>query len=123
MQLDGIAFGLPVLFFLLRTIIFAVYVADVMAAVAVGVGLQEGGAAAGTSTLYQTRCDFIYCANVLAIDRCAFNAEGCSATEDSSGGSLGEMRVLVVHIIFADVNNGQLPELREVHDLVERSLT
>src|SRR5579859_3723428 len=41
MQVDGIALGLPVLLFLLGAVILAIDVADMMAAVAVGVGLQE----------------------------------------------------------------------------------
>src|ERR1700693_2317933 len=32
------------------------------------------------------------------------------------------MRVLVVHIIFADVNHRQIPKAREVHHLVKQPL-
>ena len=33
------------------------------------------------------------------------------------------MRVLVVHIVLADVDHGQFPERRHVHDFVEHALT
>src|SRR5579872_1216482 len=51
-QLDGIAFGLPVLLFLFRAVVFAIDVAHVMPTVAVSVGLQKRRAAAGARTLY-----------------------------------------------------------------------
>src|SRR5579859_6741639 len=50
-QFDGIAIALPMLLFLLRAIVFAVDIADVMAAVTVGIGLKECWAAAGTRAL------------------------------------------------------------------------
>src|SRR5580700_5380202 len=40
-KFDGIAFGLPVLLFLLRAVVFAVDVADVMPTVTIGIGLQK----------------------------------------------------------------------------------
>src|SRR5579872_145867 len=41
MQLDRIAFRLPVLLFFFRTIVFAIDIADVMSAIAIRVGLEE----------------------------------------------------------------------------------
>src|SRR5579864_7343896 len=52
MQLDGIALRLPVLLFLLRAVILPVDVADVMTAIAVGVGLQKCRPMPGPRTLY-----------------------------------------------------------------------
>src|SRR5271169_3442567 len=54
MQLDWIAFRLPVLLFLLGAIVFAIDVAHVVAAVTVGVSLQESRASTGAGTLDQT---------------------------------------------------------------------
>src|SRR6202167_4562838 len=79
-QLDGISLAPPMLLFLLRAVIFAIDVAHVMAAVAVGIGLEEGRAVARTSTLYQALCDFIHRAHILAVDLCRFQSEGRGAS-------------------------------------------
>src|SRR5579872_548162 len=122
MQLDGIALGLPLLFFLLGSVILAIDVTDVMTAVAVGVGLQEGGTLALSRSLDQTRGDFVHCAYILTVNRGGFDAESSGAPENRSGGGLRVMCVLVIQIVFADVDHRQLPELGEVHHFVERSL-
>src|ERR1700758_262368 len=49
-KLDGIARGLPMLLFLLGAVVFAIDVADVMSAVAIGVSLQEGRPFSSTGT-------------------------------------------------------------------------
>jgi len=69
MQLDGIALGLPVLLFLLRAVILAIDVADVMPAVAVGIGLQECRSLPRSCPFDQSRCDFIHGAHILPVDR------------------------------------------------------
>ena len=51
-QLDGIALDLPLLLFLLGAVVFAIDVAHVMAAVTVGIDLQERRALAGAGSLY-----------------------------------------------------------------------
>src|SRR6266446_697117 len=48
---NRIALGLPRLFFLLRAIVFAIDVANVVAAVAVGIALQEGRATAAAGAI------------------------------------------------------------------------
>src|SRR5450755_562628 len=121
-QFDGVAVRLPVLLFLLRAIVFAIDVADVMAAVAVGVGLQEGGTSAATGALHEATRDIVDGAYILAVDLRGFESEGRGATKDCSGGGLAEVCVLVIHIVFADVDHRQFPELRKVHDFVERAL-
>src|SRR5258708_25725985 len=47
---NGIAIRFPKMFFLFGAIVFAIDIADVMAAVAVGIALQEGRAAPGAGT-------------------------------------------------------------------------
>src|ERR1019366_2528726 len=37
-------------------------------------------------------------------------------------GGFGEMGVLVVHVVLADVDHRQLPQRREIHDFVKRAL-
>src|SRR5579859_7472407 len=74
-QLDGIAFGLPMLLFLFGSVIFAIDVADMMAAVAISVGLQKCRAFACPGPLDQARGDFVNRANILAIDGGCLDAE------------------------------------------------
>src|SRR5579871_2201617 len=105
-QLDGITLCLPMLFFLLGTVIFAIDVAHVMSAVTISVGLQECRTLAGPCPLHQAHCDFIDCAHILAVDGCRLQAEGCSTAENGSCSGFGVMRVFVVKIVFANVNDG-----------------
>src|ERR1700726_1277697 len=100
MQLDGIALRLPVLLFLLRAVIFAIDVADVMPTVAVGIGLQKCWPLPGPRALYQSRCDFIDSAHILAVDHGGFQSKSSGASQNRSRRRLGEVRVLVVEIVF-----------------------
>src|SRR5580700_1493559 len=93
-----------------------------MAAVAVGVALQERGAASGPGALHKPGRDFVNGAHVLTIDPSGFDAESSGAPKNGSRGRFLVMRVLVVLIVFADVDHWQLPQLRQVHYFVERSL-
>src|SRR5260370_12798249 len=94
-----------------------------MAAVAVGIALQEGGAAAAASAIHKTLRNFMNRAPVLSVHSRGFDTECRSPAENSARRGLLIVRVLVVLIVFADVNHGQLPQLRQVHHFVERSLT
>src|SRR5215469_10009444 len=119
MKIDGIAVGLPVLLFCLRAVVFAIDVADMMAAIAVSVRLQERRAFPGARPLHQVLGDRIDGADILPIDRGRRNPEGRCPTENRSRGGFAVMCVLIVEIVLADVDHRQLPELRQIHDLVE----
>src|SRR5258708_5608149 len=119
---NGIAFCLPQLLFLLRAIVFAIDVADVVAAVAVGIALQEGRAAAGARAIHQANRDFIHCAHVLSIHSRGFDSESGGAAENGARRRFLIVGVFVVLIVFAHVDHGQLPQLRKVHHFVERAL-
>src|SRR5258706_1707013 len=119
---DGIAICLPELLFLFRAVVFAVDVADVMAAVAVGIALQECRAAARAGAIHQSGCDFIHGAYILSIDSGGFDSESGGAAENRACRGLLIVGVLVVLIVFADVDDGKLPQLRQVHHFVERTL-
>src|ERR1022692_4827874 len=118
-DLDRISLGLPMLLFLLRAVIFAIDVAHVMPAVAVSIGLQERRSLAGPRSLHQPGRDFIHRAHVLPVDQGRLEPEGSGASENRSGRRLREVRVFVIEIVFADVDHGKLPELRQVHHLVQ----
>src|SRR5229473_3464805 len=119
---NGIAIRFPKMFFLFGAIVFAIDIADMMAAVAVGIALQEGGADAAASTIHKTLRNFMNRAHLLSVHSRGFDTECGSPTENSARRGLLIVRVLVVLIVFADVNHGQLPQLRQVHYFVERSL-
>src|SRR5258708_38447825 len=65
----------------------------------------------------------MYRAHVLSVHSHGFDTECRSPAENSARRGLLIVRVLVVLIVFADVNHGQLPQLRQIHHFVERSLT
>src|SRR6202035_3907751 len=110
------------MFFLLGAIVFAIDVANVMAAVAIGVALQEGGTAAGAGTLDKAHGDFIYRADILTINAGGCDAKGGGAAEDGARSGFPKVRVFVVLIVFADVDDRQRPELCKIHYFIERSL-
>src|SRR5579863_1006086 len=122
-QIDGIALGLPLLLFLLGAVVFAIDVADVMTAVAIGIALQKRGASSGPGAFYQPRRDFVHRAHVLPVNASGFDAEGSGAAEDGPCRGFRVVSVFVVEIVFANVDNRQFPQLRQVHDFVKRSLS
>src|SRR5579859_85365 len=105
MQLDRVALGLPVLLFSLRAVIFAIDITNMVAAITIGIGLQEGGTLALSRSLDQTRGNFVYRTHILAIDHRCFNSECCGAPQNCPGCCLGIMGVFVIQIIFADVDH------------------
>src|SRR5580700_5016929 len=119
---NGIAVRLPEILFLLGAVVLAIDVADVMAAVAVGIALQECRPAAGAAAIHQSQCNFIHGANVLSVHSGRFDTEGSGTSENGARGGFLIVRVLVVLIVFADVDHRQLPQLRQVHYFVQRSL-
>src|SRR5579883_420748 len=122
-DLDGIALGLPLLLFLLGPVIIAAYVADVMAVIPVRIHKQESRTFAFPRPLHQALGGGVDGPYILPIDAFRVNAEGLPARQDVAGGDFGEMRVLVVHVVLADVDHRQLPDRGHVHDLVERPLS
>src|ERR1700730_11161318 len=93
-----------------------------MAAVTVGIALQEGMSVIRTFTFYCHFGDFMNGSHVLPINACGFDAESGRATEDSTSCGFLVMRVLVVLIVLTNVDHRQLPQLRQVHYLVQRTL-
>src|SRR5437899_5827769 len=122
LQLDRISIRFPALLFGFGAVIFAIDIANVVPAVAIRVRLEKGRPFSRARSLHEARSDLVYGAHILAVDDRSLNAECRRATKDRSRGGLGVMRVLVIEIVFANVDDGQLPELRQVHDFIERSL-
>src|SRR5207248_981577 len=80
--------------------------------------------AAGRGRRWQTapRGRLVDRAHVLPIDLLHRDPEGGGASGDTTSGHLAGGRVLAVLVVLADVDNGQLPERRHVHRLVEQPL-
>src|SRR5580704_750488 len=121
-QRDGVPLPHPLLLFRLRPVVGTRDVADMVAVIAVGDELQERGPLAVPCPLDVLRRCRVDLANVLAVDRLVGHPERGGACADIAGSRLGEVRVLVVAVVLADEDHRQLPQLREVHLLVEQAL-
>src|SRR5712691_7435185 len=119
---EWVALAPPELLLLLRPVIRPVDVADVMAVVAVRVAEQERRAAAAACALDQLGRLRVHRAHVLPVDLARLDAERARPGENLAGSRLEVVRVLVVLVVLADVDHGQLPERRHVHDLVDEPL-
>src|SRR5690348_3040943 len=109
-NLDRVALGLPLLLFLLGAVVIAADVADVVAVITIGVDEQERGALAFACAVHEAAGDGVDGANILAIDAFRMEAEGFAARKDVASGYFGKVRVLVVHVVLAHVDDRQLPE-------------
>src|SRR4051794_7005147 len=119
---ERVAFAAPQLFLVLRAVVRAIDVADVVAVVAVRVREQERRpppAARALDKIGRLRVDR---AHILSVDLAPLDAEGARPREDVARRRVEIVRVLVVEVVLADVDHGQLPERRHVHDLVDEPL-
>src|SRR5712692_6351694 len=121
-QLDRIALGLPLRFLLFGAVVAAVDVADVVSVEAVGVQHQERGPVPATGARDGAHGGVEHRADVLAVDLLGRDSERLAPRYEVAGGRLGVVRVLVVEVVFAGVDHGQLPERCHVHHLVEDAL-
>src|SRR3954454_244412 len=119
---ERIAFAAPQLLLVLRAVIRAVDVADVVAVVAVRVREQERRATAGPRALDEVRRLRVHRARVLAVDLARLDTESARPREDVARRRVEVVRVLVVEVVLADVDDGQLPQRRHVHHLVDEPL-
>src|ERR1700722_18123428 len=119
---NRIALRQPLLLFFFRAVIFTIDVADVMSAIAVGVAEKKCRAFAAAGAIGEGRGDGMHRANVLAIHGFRAHSESAGPRRNIPCCRFRKMRVFGVHIIFAHVNNAQLPELREVHAFIQHAL-
>src|SRR5580704_2762396 len=106
---DRIAFRLPEMLFLLRAVILAIDVTYVMSAVTVSIALQKCRSAARTGTSYQPRRDFVHNPDILSVHSDRLNSESRGSAKNRAYSRFLEVRVLVVLIVFTNVDNGQRP--------------
>src|SRR6202790_5223296 len=121
-QFHGIALSLPVMLLLLGAVILAADVANVVAGVAVGVAHQKRRAFPVACALHQAAGHLVDRVYILSIYAFCGHSKRWPTTQNIAGRSLQKMRVLVVHIIFADINHGQLPQCGEVHHFIDHPL-
>src|SRR5713226_8995521 len=120
---DRVALVAPQLLLVLRPVVRAVDVADVMAVVAVRIAQQEGRPVAVTRAFDESLRQRVDGAYVLRVNVGGVDPERARPLEYIACGRLEVMRVLVVEVVLADVDHGQLPQRCHVHDLVEEALT
>src|SRR5437588_1298862 len=121
-QRERVALTAPQLFLVLRPVVRPVDVADVVAVVTVGVAQEKRGAPAAPGPLDELDGGAVHGAHVLSVDLPRLDPEGARSRQDVAGGRLEVVRVLVVLVVLADVDDGQRPERRHVHHLVEEPL-
>ena len=109
---DRIPLRLPLLFFLLGAVIFAIDVAHVMSVIAIGIAEQKSGTVAVAGAIHQALRNAVHSAHVLPIHACGIQSEGRRPHQNISGRGLRVMRVFGVEIVLADVDHRKLEELR-----------
>src|SRR5919197_1290295 len=117
-----VALAPPEVLLLLRAVVRAVDVADVVAVVAIRVREQERGPAPGACARDELDSLRVHGAHVLPVDLARLDSERSRPREDVAGRRLEVMGVLVVLVVLADVDDRELPERRHVHDLVDEAL-
>src|SRR6266536_1936945 len=121
-QRERVAGAPPQLLLVLRAVVGAVDVAHVVAVVAVGVAEQEGRARAAPPAPDELRGLRVDGAGILPVDLARLDPERPRPGEDVARRRLEIVRVLVVEVVLADVDDRELPERGHVHDLVEDPL-
>src|SRR6266851_10141723 len=119
---DRIALGSPMLFFLFGPVVFAAHVADMVAVIPVRVAQKKRGALSGACLFYHAARNCVHRAYILPVHAFGRDPKCRRPRQDLTRGRLGKMRILVVHIIFANVNHRQIPKAREVHHFVKQPL-
>src|SRR5438552_1529150 len=119
---DWVALVAPELLLVLRPVVRAVDVPDVVAVIAVRVALQESRPLAVARALDEALRHRVDRAHVLSVDVDRVDPERARPTEHVAGRRLEVVRVLVVEVVLADVEDRQRPQRCHVHDLVQDPL-
>src|SRR5260221_4140577 len=121
-QFDWIALGHPTLLLLFGAIIFAIYVSDVMAAIPVRIAQQKCRPFPRTHPIHEAACDRVHAPDILPIHTLRGNSECPRSRQNIARRRFRKMRVFVVHIIFANVDERKIPESRQIHYFVQEAL-
>src|ERR1700675_3970389 len=120
--LDGIPLGLPLKLFLLRAVIFAIDVADMMPGVTIRVAKQQRRPLALACPAHQLLCNGMDAAHILPVHAFRMRAECGSPRQNVSGSRFRKMRVLRVEIVLANINDRQLIQSRQIHHFIQHAL-
>src|SRR6056297_527815 len=119
---DRVAVFLPVLLFFLGAVVFAVNIADVVTVIAVGHQFHKEGAFAFARAGNQILSQFIDRQNVLSINLMRLDTKGLGAGGDRAGGDFFGLGIFGVAVVFAGINDRQVPKCGHVHDLIHQAL-
>src|SRR5215472_10981043 len=122
-QRDRVPVAKPGILLLPGSVVRAVDVAHVVAAVAVGVAEQKARSLTGPRPLDRSGRGCVHRHHVLAVDLGRLDAERPGARGQVARRRLQIVGVLVVEVVLADVDHRQAPERSHVHRLVEQALT
>src|SRR5258706_4597228 len=109
-QCDRVALCAPELLLLLGAVVGALDVADVAAVVSIRVAQEERWPLAAARSRHQRARRGIDGAHILPVYPLAQDAERLRPRAKIAGGGFCIGRVLVVEIVLADVDDGELPE-------------
>src|SRR6267378_1518317 len=112
----------PTALLVLGAVVRAVDIAHMMAVLPVGTKVQERRPFLGPCPFDRRPGRVIDTPHVLAVSVRERDPESGCPKRDVAGGRLLIVRVLVVHVVLADVDHGQLPQRGHVHALVDDAL-
>src|ERR1700678_2800730 len=121
--LDRIAFRQPLLLFFFLAVIFTIDIAHMMPAIAIRIAQKKCRPLAAAGALGKVRRDGMHRTHVLPIHGFRAHSESAGPRRNISRSGFQKMCVFGVHIIFANVNHRQLPQLREVHAFIQHALS
>src|SRR5581483_11018730 len=121
-DLQRVALLAPGSLLVLGPVVGPVDVAHMVAALPVGPEQEEGRPLAGPRPRDRGARRVVHAAHVLPVALVAGDAERLRALREVAGGRLQVVGVLVVEVVLADVDHGQLPQRRHVHHLVQEAL-
>src|SRR5437870_2453208 len=122
-HLDRIALRLPRLLFLLRAVVLTIDVADMVPHESIRLAHQECGTRPGSRALHDRLRRVVDGANVLPIDALGRYAEGGRACQHVARDRFRIVCVFVVEVVFANVDDRELPERSHVHHFVQQALS
>src|ERR1700720_1119903 len=107
--LDGIPFRLPLLLFLLRTVIFAIDVANVMPRVTIRIGKRQRRPLAPARPAHQ----FL---------RLRMSSKSSPPCKNVARCRLRKMGIFRIEIVLANINHRQLVKRRQIHHFIKHPL-
>src|SRR5439155_8270322 len=122
-QFDGVTLSLPHLLFLLGTIVLTIDVADVVSHEPIRIAQQKRRAGAGPSPVHDRLRCLVNCAHVLSLHTEGVQTKSRSTRQHIACSGFRIVCVFVIEVVFADVDDGEFPERRHIHDFIQQALS